>query len=259
MTRHHARRSSALVFEGEPSSVQTPKRRSRKGSDEPKARSRNRRRHPTRHIRRWAADIPEDVEDVEDVENVENVEDPDPPVEILTKKQGKQPESRSKDHAAKDEASKSPVHSESSFETNKTPENVKTESNKAAVNTAEPFEKKRPKSSKAAGQTDAQKAAAARKLPEAKTTDDILGSKASEINAMNPPPVPDPPGSSVSASHPSSVINKPASDMAEHSGPSSSIPGSSGGNKEKDEKDDADVVSVSSLQKVRGLLKKKKK
>lgn len=227
MTRHHASRSSPLVFEGEPSSVQTPKRRSRKGSDEPKAKSRNRHRRPTTHIRRWAADIPEDVEDtedVDDVENVENVEDPDPRVE-----KGKQPESKSKDSTTKDKASKSPVHSESSFEANKTPENVKTESSKAAGDTAEPLEKQPPKSGKADEQTDAQKAAAARKLPGAKKPDDTLGSKASEVNAMNPPPVPDPPGSSVSASHPSSVTNKPASDMAEHSNPSS-IPSSSGGN-----------------------------
>lgn len=228
MTRHHARRSSTLVFEGEPSSIQTPKRRSRKGSDEPKAKGRHRRHRPTTRIRSWAADIPEDVEDVED---------PDPSVEILTRKQGKQPESESESKGkttTKDEASKSPVqsvHSGISSESGETPENIQTESSKAAANTEEPIKKTPPKSSISAGLTDAQKAAAARKLPEAKKTDDIVESKGSKINERNSPPVPDSPGSSALKSHPSSVINnKASSDMAEHTGPSSSsIRGSSRG------------------------------
>lgn len=246
MTRHHARRSSTLVFEGEPSSVQTPTRRSRKGSNVPKAKGRHRRRPPTTHIRSWAAGIPEDVEDS------------DPPVEILTRKQGKQLESESEVNTTKDEVSKSPVHSETSSETEIRPEKIQTESSKAAVKTAESItEKKNSKSSRAAGLTDAKKAAAARKLPEAKKSDYI------EINERNPPPVPDCPGSSAMKSHPSSVINRSTSDMAEHTGPSSSpsyISGSSRGkNKEKGKNDDADDVSVSiSLQKVKGLLSRKK-
>lgn len=137
VTRHHARRSSSLVFEGEPSSVQTPTRRSRKGSNVPKAKGKHRRRAPTTHIRSWAADIPEDVEDVEDS---------DSPVEILTRKQGKQLESESKGDTTKDEASKSPVqsvHSETSSETEKRPEKIQTESSKAAVKTAEPIIEKK--------------------------------------------------------------------------------------------------------------------
>ena len=195
--RHHARRSSALVFEGEPSSaVPTLKRRSRKGSDEPKTgRSRNRRhRRRTTHIRRRAGDIPKDAKDMRDLEDVEeDVEDADPSIEIsIMRKQGKQPESKSEDEDnTKDEASKPPLHSEkgSSEITKKTAENVQIESSKAAVNNTaaqQPLIENQNlfKNIKAAGQTDDQKAAAARKqLPEAKKPDDDgknSGSKAKD-------------------------------------------------------------------------------
>lgn len=175
--RHHARRSSALVFEGAPSSaVPIPKRRSRKGSDETKtgkSRNRRRRRRIT-HIRRCAGDIPEDIKDVGVLEGVEEVvEDADPSVEIfMTRIQGKQPESKSEDeYNTKDEASKSPVHVQSVHSENflteinkKTAENVQIESSKAAVNNTaaqQPLIENQNffKNIEAAGQTDAQKAA----------------------------------------------------------------------------------------------------
>lgn len=93
----------------------------------------------------------------------------------------------------------------------------------------------------------------------------VEGKASEEINERNPRPVPDCPGSSAMKSHPSSVINRSTSDMAEHTDPSSSssssyISGSSRGkNKEKGKNDDADDVSVSSsLQKLKGLLLRKK-
>lgn len=83
MVRHQARRSLTLVFEGELSSAQTSRRRSRKQPKESKVRVRDRRQRPRRHIGSWAADIPEVVE---------NVEDPDPSIEFLTRRQGRHPE-----------------------------------------------------------------------------------------------------------------------------------------------------------------------
>lgn len=212
MTTHHPRRSSTLVFEGEPSTAQTPRRRSGK------ARSRSRRHGRSTKIRDWAADIPEDVE---------HVEDSDPPVESLTRSQGKQPELKVGDRTTKGEAKEQndlagrpPVYCESQSETKKTTENRGAKRSMAGASTAEPLEKKIPESSKAA---------AARKLPETKTTGDILGSKASEISETIPPPAPDPPGSSASAPPPP-VINKPAPDTTKQIDPSSVL-GSSGGNK----------------------------
>lgn len=267
VVRHHARRSTQLVFEGESSSTQTPNPRRRKQSDEARVKSRSRRRRPAGRIRNWAADIPEDVED------------PDPPVAALTRRQGKQPESRAKDPIAGGETKeqeyqvgKPPMGSESPAETKKTPENEKAESSKTAVDTKEQqaskpsMETKTPtgspekiilESSKAGGQTDAQKAAAARKLPK-------VENRASGVNEMNPPPVPDPSVSTTSASAaPISETKKATADTAEH-GKTSSVAGFSSGNKDKGIKsqskkgDDADAVSVSSKQKPKGLFGEKK-
>lgn len=267
--RHHARHSTPLVFEGEPPSAQTPRQRSRKQSDEPRGKRRSRRHPPSRLIRKWAAGIPEDVEDVEDS---------DPPVATLTRRQGKQPESRLEDPVAEGETKEPEGQAgkplmESSAENKKAVENEKAKSSKTTVGmkkkqeskqpmdaktTTEPAEKLLPGSSKAAGQTDAQKAAAASKLPG-------VQSKASGVNEMNLPPEPDPPVSTTSTSAvPTPETEKVSPGTAEHGNPSSVAAASSGGNKEKGKKprskkgDDADAMSVSSLQKAKGIFGKKK-
>lgn len=239
--RHHARHSMPLVFEGESPSAQTPRKRSRKQSDEPRDKRRRRRHQPSRLIREWAASIPEDVEDVEDS---------DPPVATLTRRQGKQPESRLEDPVAEGETKEPEGQAgkplmESSAENKKTAENEKAKSSKTTVGmkkkqeskppmdaktTTEPAEKLLPGSSKAAGQTDAQKAAAARKLPG-------VQSKASGVNEMNLPPEPDPPVSTTSTSAATAPETENVSPVtAEHGNPSPVAAGSSGGNKEKGKK-----------------------
>lgn len=149
MTRHHSRRSSTLVFEGELSTAQTPRRRSGK------VRSRSRRHGRSTQIRDWAGDIPEDVEDVEDS---------DPPVELSTRSQGKQPELKVGDRTTKGEAKEQndlagrpPVYCESPSETKKTTESRRAKSSMAGANTPEPLEKKIPESSKAAAARKSQK------------------------------------------------------------------------------------------------------
>lgn len=251
VNRHHARRSIPLIFAGESSSAQTPRH------DKSRGKSRRKRHHPNKGIQNWAAAIPEGVEDVED---------PDPPVPITTR-QGKQPEPRGEDPADEGETKKSEDQAgnllKKSSPKNKKPprENDKSESSKTKVDTKDekasklsmdtntptkPSKIEIPESSKTAGQSDAQKAAAARKLP-------VL------MTETVPPPAPDPPLSihTTSASSASTPVT------AEHGNPSS-VAGSGGDNKEKGTKyrnlkdDDADAVSVRSLPKVKGLFGKKK-
>lgn len=90
-----------------------------------------RRRHrPSRRIQKWAASIPKDLEDL------------DPPEATLTRRQGKQPESRSKDpvidgetKALEGQAGK--LFIKSSAESKKAADNDEAESSKATVSTKE--------------------------------------------------------------------------------------------------------------------------
>lgn len=220
--RQHARRSPPLLFEGESSSAQTPRQRSRKQSDEPRAKIRSRRHRPSRRIPEWAANIAKEVEDS------------DPPVATLTRRQGKQSESRLEDPVVdgetkepEDQAGK--LLMKSSAGNKKTAENDEAQSSSKttvgskekqeskpsmyAKTTTELTEKKPSESSKTAGQTDAQKAAAARKLlPEAQ-------SKASGVNEMNPQPEPEPdPPVSSSTSHIGSTCTQNETTISSHSG-----------------------------------------
>lgn len=200
---------------------------------------------------------------------MEDEEDPGSPAAISTSTQGKQPVLREGDSLAEGKTKKPEAGKplkEKSFETRKPTEKDKAESSKTKADTKNKRASKLSidissssessaeailENSKTASQTEAQKAVTAKTLP-------------TSVNEMNLPPVPDPPIAIASISVPPEYETKKViPDKAEHIDPSSVV-GFGGSNKEKgiqsqSKKDDsADAISVSSIQKVKGIFKKKK-